>query len=132
MRIGMIGLGKMGANMTERLLKGGHEVVAFDLSADALQQAASKGAETATTLAELAGKLTAPRAAWVMLPAGKVTDSTVEELAGLFSPGDVIVDGGNSNYKEWQELAAGLERPASASSTPARRAASGASPRATA
>jgi 6-phosphogluconate dehydrogenase len=110
MRIGMIGLGKMGANMTERLLKGGHEVVAYDLSADALKQAASKGAETATTLAELVGMLTAPRAAWVMLPAGKVTDSTVEELAGLFSPGDVIVDGGNSNYKEWQELAARVDK----------------------
>jgi 6-phosphogluconate dehydrogenase len=110
MRIGMIGLGKMGANMTERLLKGGHEVVAYDLSADALKQAAGKGAETATTLAEMAGKLTAPRAAWVMLPAGKVTDSTVEQLAGLFSPGDVIVDGGNSNYKEWQELAARLDQ----------------------
>jgi 6-phosphogluconate dehydrogenase len=110
MRIGMIGLGKMGANMTARLLQGGHEVVAYDLSADALKQAAGKGAETATTLAEMAGKLTAPRAAWVMLPAGKVTDSTVEQLAGLFSPGDVIVDGGNSNYKEWQELAARLDR----------------------
>ncbi|MBV8461771.1 MAG: decarboxylating 6-phosphogluconate dehydrogenase [Acidimicrobiales bacterium] len=110
MRIGMIGLGKMGANMTERLLKGGHEVVAFDLSAEALQQAAGKGAETATTLAELAGKLTAPRAAWVMLPAGKVTDSTIEELAGLFSPGDVIVDGGNSDYKEFQQVAARVEK----------------------
>jgi 6-phosphogluconate dehydrogenase len=104
MRIGMIGLGKMGANMTERLLKGGHEVVAYDLSAPALEAAAQKGAETAATLAELAGKLTAPKAAWVMLPAGKVTDSTVEELAGMFSAGDVIVDGGNSNYKEWIAL----------------------------
>jgi 6-phosphogluconate dehydrogenase len=104
MRIGMIGLGKMGANMTERLLKGGHDVVAYDLSAQALQQAAGKGAETATTLAELAQKLTPPRAAWVMVPAGKATDSTVEELAGLFAAGDVIVDGGNSNYKEWIEL----------------------------
>ncbi len=110
MRIGMIGLGKMGANMTERLLKGGHEVVAYDLSADALKQAASKGAETATTLADLAGKLTAPKAAWVMLPAGKVTDSTIEELAGLFSPGDVIVDGGNSDYKEFQNLAARVDK----------------------
>ena len=104
MKIGMIGLGKMGANMTERLLKGGHEVVAFDLSADALKQAAARGAETATTLEELAGKLTSPRAVWVMLPAGHVTDSTVETLAGLFSKGDVIVDGGNSNYKEWMAL----------------------------
>ena len=106
----MIGLGKMGANMTERLLKGGHEVVAYDLSAEALKQAAGKGAETATTLAELAAKLTAPRAAWVMLPAGKVTDSTIEELAGLFSPGDVIVDGGNSDYKDFRELAARVEK----------------------
>jgi 6-phosphogluconate dehydrogenase len=104
MRIGMIGLGKMGANMTERLLKGGHEVVAYDLSAPALEAAAQKGAETATTLAELAEKLTPPRAAWVMVPAGEPTDKTVEELAGLFSKGDVIVDGGNSNYKEWREL----------------------------
>ena len=110
MRIGMIGLGKMGANMTERLLKGGHEVVAYDLSADALKQAADRGAETATTLAELAGKLTAPRAAWVMLPAGKVTDSTVEKLAGLLSKGDVIVDGGNSNYKEWIALSEQIEQ----------------------
>ena len=100
MKIGMIGLGKMGANMTERLLKGGHDVVAYDLSADALKQAAGKGAETATTLAELAGKLTAPRAAWVMVPAGAPTNDTIEELAGLFSAGDVIVDGGNSNYKD--------------------------------
>ena len=100
----MIGLGKMGANMTERLLKGGHEVVAYDLSADALQRAASQGAETATTLPDLVGKLSAPKAVWVMLPAGKVTDSTVEELAGLLSAGDVVVDGGNSNYKEWIAL----------------------------
>jgi 6-phosphogluconate dehydrogenase len=106
----MIGLGKMGANMTERLLKGGHEVVAFDLSADALQQAASKGAETATTLADLVGKLQAPRAVWVMLPAGRVTDSTVEELSGLMTAGDVIVDGGNSNYKEWIALSEKVEK----------------------
>jgi 6-phosphogluconate dehydrogenase len=110
MKIGMIGLGKMGANMTERLLKGGHEVVAYDLSADALKQAAERGAETATTLEELAGKLTAPRAVWVMLPAGKVTDSTVETLSGLLSKGDVIVDGGNSNYKEWIALSEKIEK----------------------
>ncbi len=110
MRIGMIGLGKMGANMTERLLKGGHEVVAYDLSADALKQAAERGAETATTLEELTGKLTAPKAVWVMLPAGKVTDSTVEKLAGLLSKGDVIVDGGNSNYKEWIALSQQIEK----------------------
>ena len=110
MRIGMIGLGKMGANMTERLLKGGHEVVAYDLSAEALKQAAGKGAETASTLKELAGKLTPPRAAWVMVPAGAPTNDTIEELAGLFAAGDVIVDGGNSNYKEAIDIAARLEK----------------------
>jgi 6-phosphogluconate dehydrogenase len=110
MRIGMIGLGKMGANMTERLLKGGHEVVAFDLSAEALKQAADKGAETVSSLADLPGKLSAPRAAWVMLPAGRVTNSTIDELAGLFSAGDVIVDGGNSNYKEAEEIASRLKK----------------------
>ncbi len=108
MRIGMIGLGKMGANMTERLLKGGHEVVAYDLSAQALEAASKKGAESATTLAELAGKLTPPRAAWVMVPAGAATDKTVADLAGLFAAGDVIVDGGNSNYKEWIGLVSSL------------------------
>jgi 6-phosphogluconate dehydrogenase len=100
MRIGMIGLGKMGANMTERLIAGGHEVVAFDLSADARKSAAEKGAEPAASLAELAAKLTSPRAAWVMVPAGEPTDSTITELARHFEAGDVIVDGGNSNYKE--------------------------------
>jgi 6-phosphogluconate dehydrogenase len=100
----------MGANMTERLLKGGHEVVAYDLHPDALKQAAAKGAETATSLEDLAGKLKPPRAAWLMLPAGHVTDAAVEALAGLFSKGDVIVDGGNSNYKEWMVLAAKVDK----------------------
>jgi 6-phosphogluconate dehydrogenase len=110
MKIAMIGLGKMGANMTERLLKGGHEVVAFDLSADALKQAASKGAETATSLAELAQKLSPPRAAWVMLPAGKVTNDTVDQLGELFDAGDVVVDGGNSKFTEAQAMADRLQK----------------------
>ncbi len=110
MRIAMIGLGKMGANMTERLVKGGHEVVVFDLSADALKQAAGHGAETATTLEEVASKLTPPRAVWVMLPAGAPTNDTIDKLAGLFAAGDVIVDGGNSNYKEAEVIAARLQQ----------------------
>jgi 6-phosphogluconate dehydrogenase len=108
MKIGMVGLGKMGANMTERLLKAGHEVVAFDLSTAARDAVAAKGAEPATSLEELAAKLTAPRAAWVMVPSGAPTDSTIAELADHFESGDVIVDGGNSNYKEAGPTAAKL------------------------
>jgi len=109
MRIGMIGLGKMGANMTERLLKGGHEVVAFDLHAEARDAVAAKGAVPAATLEEFVAQLTPPRAAWVMVPAGEATNSTIDKLAALFEKGDVIVDGGNSNYKEAIEIAARLE-----------------------
>jgi 6-phosphogluconate dehydrogenase len=100
MKIGMVGLGKMGANMTERLLQGGHEVVAFDLSAEARQAVAAKGAEPAASIEELVGKLSPPRAAWVMVPSGKPTDATIAELGERFERGDVVVDGGNSNYKE--------------------------------
>ena len=127
MKIGMIGLGKMGANMTERLLKGGHEVVAYDLSADALKAGGGQGRGDGDDAGRAGRKLDPPRAVWVMLPAGQVTDATVEELAGLFAKGDVIVDGGNSNYKEWMALAEqAREEAASASSTPGRRAACGA------
>jgi 6-phosphogluconate dehydrogenase len=110
MKIGMIGLGKMGANMSERLLKGGHEVVAFDLHAAARDAVAAKGAEPAASLAEFVAKLEKPRAAWVMVPAGEPTNSTIDELATHFEAGDVIVDGGNSNYKEAIEIAARLEK----------------------
>ncbi len=110
MRIGMIGLGKMGANMTERLLAGGHEVVAFDLNKAARDAVAAKGAEPAVSLQDLASKLDTPRAAWVMVPAGAPTNDTINELSGFFEFGDVIVDGGNSNYKEAQVIAARLEK----------------------
>jgi 6-phosphogluconate dehydrogenase len=108
MKIAMIGLGKMGANMTERLIKGGHQVVAFDLSEEARAAAAAKGAETAASLDEVAAKLSPPRAAWVMVPSGKPTDDTIEALGDRFESGDVIVDGGNSNYKEAAPTAARL------------------------
>jgi 6-phosphogluconate dehydrogenase len=94
--------------MTERLLLGGHEVVAFDLSEAARDAAKAKGAEPATSLAELAAKLSPPRAAWVMVPAGKPTDDTIAELGEHFESGDVIVDGGNSNYKDAGTAAASL------------------------
>src|SRR5271169_4225043 len=100
MRIGMVGLGKMGANMTERLLADGHQVVAFDLSDQARQAAADKGADPAKSLDDMASKLRPPRAAWVMVPSGEPTNATIEALAERFESGDVIVDGGNSNYKE--------------------------------
>ncbi len=104
MKIAMIGLGKMGANMTQRLIEHGHQVVAFDLSAQAREAAAAIGAEPAASLEEVASKLSAPRVAWVMVPAGEATNSTITRLAGLFDSGDVIVDGGNSNYKETAPL----------------------------
>jgi 6-phosphogluconate dehydrogenase len=104
----MIGLGKMGANMTRRLLEKGHEVVGFDLGEAARAQVATYGAATADTLESLAGQLEAPRVAWVMVPAGKPTNDTIDKLAELFEAGDVIIDGGNSNYKEAAPIAARL------------------------
>jgi 6-phosphogluconate dehydrogenase len=100
MRIGMVGLGKMGANMTRRLIEKGHEVVGFDLGAEARDAVAAFGAETAATLEEMAEKLSPPRVAWVMVPAGDPTESTIERLGELFSTGDVVIEGGNSNYKD--------------------------------
>jgi 6-phosphogluconate dehydrogenase len=108
MRIGMVGLGRMGGNMTRRLLKGGHEVVAFDLSEAARQDAAGAGAGTAASLEELVGQLQPPRVAWVMVPAGPPTDQTIDTLAAAMEAGDVIVDGGNSYYKDGMAAAARL------------------------
>jgi 6-phosphogluconate dehydrogenase len=96
----MVGLGKMGANMTTRLVLGGHEVVAFDRSADVVKAATAKGARGANTLEELVRQLQAPRAVWIMVPAGDPTENTVRALADLLTAGDTIIDGGNSNYKE--------------------------------
>jgi 6-phosphogluconate dehydrogenase len=99
MKIGMVGLGKMGANMTQRLIEKGHQVIAFDLSAAARESVAAKGAQTASSLKEMVAKLDAPRVAWVMVPAGDPTTSTIETLKGLMDSGDVVIDGGNSNYR---------------------------------
>jgi 6-phosphogluconate dehydrogenase len=100
MQLGMVGLGKMGANMTTRLLRGGHEVAVFDHSDAAVSLAVSAGAVGAASLAELVGKLSTPRAVWVMVPSGEATESTISQLAALLAPGDTIIDGGNSNYKD--------------------------------
>ncbi len=109
MKIAMIGLGKMGENMAERLLGAGHQVVAYDLSSDARAEAGAKGALVALDLDEVTKKLDPPRAAWVMVPAGGPTDSTIAALADRFEAGDVIIDGGNSNYKEAKAIAERLE-----------------------
>ncbi len=100
MKIGMIGLGRMGANMTQRLLDGGHQVVAHDLREEAVQAAELAGAEGARSLDELTARLSTPRVAWMMVPAGGPTEATIDALAERFSPGDIVVDGGNSNYKD--------------------------------
>ena len=100
MRIAMIGLGRMGANMARRLMRGGHEVVAYDQSPDAVKKLASEGAIPAKSLDEVVQKLTPPRAAWVMVPAGEPTEQSVRELAHKLSKGDVVIDGGNSYFKD--------------------------------
>jgi len=100
MRLAMIGLGRMGANIARRLMRGGHEVVAFDRNADAVGGLAGEGATAAISLEDLVGKLDAPRIFWVMLPAGDPTEQTIAALLDLTAPGDVIIDGGNTFYKD--------------------------------
>jgi 6-phosphogluconate dehydrogenase len=96
----MVGLGKMGANMTTRLVRGGHEIIAFDRSPDAVSSSVAQGARGARSLEDLVGQLGAPRAVWVMVPAGDPTEQTVRSLTKLLAAGDAIIDGGNSNYKD--------------------------------
>ncbi|MCK4910103.1 MAG: decarboxylating 6-phosphogluconate dehydrogenase [Thermodesulfovibrionales bacterium] len=100
MRIGIVGLGKMGLNMTRRLLKGRHKVVAFNRSKPAVREAVRAGAIGASSLSVLVSKLPTPRVLWLMLPAGLPTEDTIDELKSLLSKGDTIVDGANSNYKD--------------------------------
>ena len=109
MKIGFVGLGKMGANMTERLVGRGHAVVAFDIDEAARAAAVRTGAETATTLRELVAKLEPPRAVWTMVPAGGPTEETVWSLAAFLAAGDIIVDGGNSRYTDSVRRAAALK-----------------------
>jgi 6-phosphogluconate dehydrogenase len=99
-QLGMIGLGRMGGNMVRRLLRTGHSAVAFDFSADKVHELAGEGAVGASSMADLVKKLEAPRAVWIMVPSGDATEKTVEALAALLSPGDAIIDGGNSFFKD--------------------------------
>jgi 6-phosphogluconate dehydrogenase len=100
-QIGFVGLGRMGGNMVHRIRRDSdHEVVAYDPNADAVKAAEEHGALGAASLEELASKLEAPRTVWVMVPSGKITEDTVEALAGILDEGDTIVDGGNSNWHD--------------------------------
>ena len=108
MRIGMVGLGRMGANMTTRLLRGGHAVVAYDRDPAAVRRVTDDGAEGVASLDELVARLDAPRAVWVMVPAGAPTEETVAALGDLLEGDDVVVDGGNSNYQDTQRRALDL------------------------
>jgi len=100
MDVGMVGLGKMGANMAERLVKGGHRVVGFDLDAASVQAVVGRGAEGAGSLEELVNALPTPRVFWIMVPAGRPVDATIEALLPFLDAGDILIDGGNSNYKD--------------------------------
>ena len=108
MQIGMIGLGRMGANMATRLVRGAHEVVAFDRSPDAAARAATAGAAAAASLDDLVRRLRPPRAVWIMVPAGEPTETTVSALREQLAERDVVIDGGNSNYKDSMRRAAAL------------------------
>jgi 6-phosphogluconate dehydrogenase len=100
MELAMIGLGKMGANMATRLLRGGHSVIGYDLNEDNIKAFEGEGGQGARSLEAVAAKLAAPRIVWVMVPSGNPTEQTIIDLTDVLSPADIIIDGGNSNYKE--------------------------------
>lgn len=109
MELGIIGLGRMGANMSERLVLGGHRVIGYDRSPEAIQRVVDQGALGAHSLGDFIKQLTPPRAIWLMVPAGAAVDATIEQLLPHLQKGDIVVDGGNSNYKETLRRAAQLE-----------------------
>src|SRR5215211_3817392 len=108
MQLGMVGLGRMGANIVRRLMRDGHQCVVFDTNPDSIKELEGEGATGGFTLEEFVGKLEKPRAVWVMIPAS-ITGRVVEQLAGLLDEGDIIIDGGNSNYRDDVRRAAKLK-----------------------
>ncbi len=109
MRLAMIGLGRMGGSMSERLMRGGHEVVVYDRSAEAVQKYVSQGAKASASAGDAAKKLSAPRIIWIMVPAGKPVDDTIAEMLPSLTNGDVVIDGGNSNFRDSMRRAADLK-----------------------
>src|SRR5687768_1403412 len=108
MQLGLIGLGRMGGNMARRLIGGGHDIVAWDRSADAVTRVAGDGASGAASLDDLVARLQPPRAVWIMVPAGEATEQTVAALAERLQPGDTVIDGGNTHFKDDVRRAAAL------------------------
>jgi len=108
MRIGMIGLGRMGGNMTRRLLRAGHQVVVWDRSRDAVGELAGAGAAGAASIADLCAGLAPPRVVWIMVPAGQPVDDTLDAIRAAAAPGDIVIDGGNSNFHDTMRRAAAL------------------------
>jgi 6-phosphogluconate dehydrogenase len=100
MKIGLIGLGKMGSNMAQRLIRDGHEVVGFARNPDTVEEAQKFGVQGSSSVADLISQLAAPRVVWVMVPSGVVTDEVLDATAALLTPGDILIDGGNTNYKD--------------------------------
>ena len=110
MQIAIVGLGKMGGNMVKRLLRGGHEVVAYDRDAATVEKLVKEGASGASSLQDIVSKLAAPRAVWVMVPAGNPTESTIQELSKLLSANDIVIDGGNSMFQDSKRRAEELAK----------------------
>jgi 6-phosphogluconate dehydrogenase len=110
MELGMIGLGRMGAYMTKRLLAAGHAVVAYDRDPAAVQRSAADGAIGVDSLESLVARLAAPRAVWVMVPSGEAVDQTVAKLTSLLKPDDILIDGGNSNFRDTLARSEGVQK----------------------
>src|SRR5690349_3020648 len=109
MKLAMVGLGRMGGNMVQRLLRGGHEVVAYDRSAELVKTHVGFGAESARGLSDVCRKLEAPRVVWIMVPSGAPVEATINELIPQLQPGDIIIDGGNSNFHDTMRRAEKLK-----------------------
>ena len=109
MKIGFVGLGKMGMNMVQRLLENGHEIVAYARTAETVKKAEDKGAVKAESLEDMHSKLQSPRIVWLMVPAGKATEETIDTLSLFLEEGDILIDGGNSNFRDSIRRARKLE-----------------------